>query len=88
MLWFEIIPLFCPSKFIRLKNKYGFDSEDDWRNAIIKETIENTNKNRPVIIITNSGKELSKLNNLLIKKWKKNMIYTYEINEIDELKSA
>ena len=83
-----IIPPFCPSKFIRLNNKYGFDTEDDWRNAIIKEAIENTNKNRPVLIITNSGKELSKLNNLLIKKWNKNMIYTYEVNERDELKSA
>ena len=83
-----IIPPFCPSKFIRLRNKYGFDTEDEWRNAIINETIENTSKNRPVLVITNSGKELSKLNNLLIKKWNKNMIYTYEINEKDELKSA
>ena len=83
-----IIPPFCPSNFIRLENKFGFSTEEDWRNEIINETIENTSKNRPVLIITNSGKELSKLNNLLIKKWKKNLIYTYEINEKDKLKNA
>ena len=83
-----IIPPFCPSKFIRLNNKFGFRTEEDWRNAIINETIENTSKNRPVLIITNSGKELSKLNNLLIKKWNKNLVYTYEVNERDKLKSA
>ena len=35
--------------------------------TIVDETIENTSKNRPVLIITNSGKELSNLNNLLKK---------------------
>jgi len=83
-----IIPPFCPSKFIRLTSKYGYDTLEEWRNAIVDETIENTSKNRPVLIITNSGKELSNLYNLLKKKWNKNYIYTYEVNGKDELKKA
>ncbi len=57
-------------------NKNGYDTLEEWRNAIVDETIENTSKNRPVLIITNSGKELSNLYNLLNKKWNKNYIYT------------
>ena len=82
------IPPFCPSKFIRLTNKYGFDTFEQWRKAIVDETIENTSKNRPVLIITNSGNELSNLNNLLKKQYNNNMIYTYEVNERDELKKS
>ena len=83
-----IIPPFCPSKFIRLSNKTGFDTFEKWRKAVVDEALENTSKNRPVLIITNSGKELSNFENLLKNKYKKDMIYTYEVNERDELKSA
>ena len=57
------IPPFRKSKFIKLKDKYNFSKKQYWRNAIIKEAIETSESNRPVLILCEN---IDEANNIYI----------------------